>query len=165
MPRLPAVLACILAAGSAAADPATPPSAAPLAEDEILVVDEKDLPRMWREIGEQGKQLELGAPMRGEDRFELGCVSVGFVVEADGRVRTAQVLRSEPPRKLDAAGLRTARALRFEPGPDNEARLPVYSIRTWSVGRADVKDVVAAMAPCMVDIEVPPPGPAPVDGR
>lgn len=157
MPRLPAILACMLAAGAAAAaDPATPPSGAPLAEDEILVVDEKDLPRMWRELGRSSRQLELGTPMRGEDRFELGCVSVGFVVEADGRVRTARALRSAPPRVLDAAGLRTARALRFEPGPDNEARLPVYSIRTWSVGRADVKDVVAAMAPCMVDIQVPP---------
>lgn len=148
----------LVAAGSAfAVGPAMPPSAAAaLAEDEILVVDEKDLPRMWRDAGERPRQLDLGTPMRGKDRFELGCVSVGFVIEADGRVRTAKVLRSDPPGVLDAAGLRTARALRFEPGPDNAGRLPAYSVRTWSVGRAPAQDVVGAMAPCMVDIEVPP---------
>ena len=158
MRRLLMVL--VLAGGPAlAADPAPPPAAAPLADDEILVVDEEDLDRMWRRASK--RPTYVNARSAQARRLKSACVTVGFVIESDGRVRTANVLRSQPPGALDADGLRTARSMRFRPGPDNAARLPVYSVVSWSHGRGSMREVAQALEPCIVDIEVPRPSPAP----
>jgi TonB family protein len=129
----------------------TATAAAPLADDEILVVDEKDLGRMWRNVAKGPPQLSPNT----RKPIEVACVSVGYVIESDGRVRTANVLRSDPAGVLDAEGLRAARSMRFRLGPDNDARLPVYSVVAWSYGRGAARTVADAIAPCMVDIQVP----------
>lgn len=150
--------AVVIFAGIALAAEAAPPTAtAPLADDEILVVDEKDLGRMWRNVAKRPPQLSPNAVRR----IDVACVSIGYVIESDGRVRTANVLRSEPAGMLDAEGLRIARAMRFRPGPENEARVPVYSVMTWSYGRGTERTVADAMGPCMVDIQVPAVDPTP----
>jgi TonB family protein len=131
------------------------PTTAPLGDDELLVVDEKDLDRMWRSATKGPPRLSPNPGQRGIDRIDTACVTVGFVIENDGRVRTANVLRSRPEGVLDAEGLRAARSMRFQPGPDNAARVPVYSVVSWSFGRGTVRTVADAIAPCLVDIEVP----------
>lgn len=131
----------------------TAPHAAPLAEDEILVVDEKDLGRLWRRTSK--RPMYLDAQSSRARRLDAGCVAIGYVIESDGRVRTAKVLRSDPPGVLDEDGLRTARRMLFVPGPENEARTPVYSVVSWSQSRTTVEDATAAIRPCMLDIEVP----------
>jgi TonB family protein len=142
----------VLAAGPAfAAGAVQPATSSPLADDEILVVDEKDLDRMWRSVGKGPPRLSPNT----RKPIDLACVSIGYVIESDGRVRTANVLRSDPSGVLDTEGLRAARSMRFRPGPENEARLPVYSVVAWSYGRGTVRTVADAIAPCMVDIEVP----------
>lgn len=148
----------VLAAGPAfAAGTVQPATSSPLADDEILVVDEKDLDRMWRNAAKRPPQLSPNT----FKPIDVACVSVGYVIESDGRVRTAKVLRSEPAGVLDAEGLRAARAMRFRPGPQNDARVPVYSVMTWSYGRGTERTVADAMGPCMVDIEVPVAGTTP----
>lgn len=151
------LFACLLLAGPvvAAGSAASSPSGAPLAEDEILVVDEADLPRMWRDAAKAPPRLSPNPARPGADRIESACVAIGYVIESDGRVRSANVLRSVPPGVLDEEGTRAARSMRFRPGPDNAARLPVYSIVAWSYGRGSVRTVAEAIAPCMMDIEVP----------
>jgi TonB family protein len=150
--------AVLIFTGIALAAEAAPPAAAsPLADDEILVVDEKDLDRMWRAVAKGPSRLSPNT----RKPIDAACVSIGYVIESDGRVRTANVLRSEPAGVLDAEGLRVARAMRFRPGPENDARVPVYSVMTWSYGRGTERTVADAMGPCMVDIEVPAAGTTP----
>jgi TonB family protein len=150
------VLAVAVAAQAVLAQDTQPaPAGGALADDEILVVDEEDLPLVWRHAGKGVPQLSPNPARRGADRIETACVAVGFVIESDGRVRTAKVLRSHPAGVLDAEGTRVARSMRFRPGPDNPARAPVYSVVAWSYGRGTERTVAEAIAPCQVDIEVP----------
>lgn len=150
---LPLAIAAFAPTGAHAQQEAA--SAAAPAEDEVLVVDEKDLDRMWVGTEKSPVQIKPNMARGATARLDAGCVTIGYVIETDGRVRTANVLRSDPPGVLDAEGLRTARTMRFRPGPDNPSRVPVYSVVSWSVGRGTERTVAGALAPCLVDIEVP----------
>lgn len=150
---LPLAIAAFTPA-SALAQQGAAPAPAP-AEDEVLVVDEKDLDRMWVGTEKSPVQIQPNTARGATARLDAGCVTIGFVIESDGRVRSANVLRSDPPGVLDEDGLRTARTMRFRPGPDNPSRVPVYSVVSWSLGRGTERTVAGALAPCLVDIEVP----------
>ena len=147
------VMMVALGAAAPASAGETPPvkGAGPSAHDAILVVDEKHLDRIWQPLYKGTPRLSLSLR---SDRFELGCVSLGFVIDTDGRVRDAHVLRSDPPGMLDAGGLRRVRALRYRPGPDNSARQPAYSVVTWSYGSDTLRKVSGAILPCLVDTRV-----------
>lgn len=114
--------------GAACAEAQSPPSA------QIAVVERDQLARMWVEKTTRGGSAPMYPPkmvMAGH----VGCINVGFVIEAEGRVGGMRVLRSKihaPPltgelKELQASMGRWLQAKRYKPGPRNPGRLPVFS--------------------------------------
>src|SRR5688572_7392781 len=122
VPTLPILIALALAA---------PPDAGIVPEtsgDEVLVIPQYDLPKMWKRVHEE--QLRFDTDKLREHGY--ACVSLGYVVEPDGHVSTIRVVKSRPPGVFDDAAIAALSKIRFEPGPANAARTPVYSIMSYT---------------------------------
>ena len=123
--------------------------------DEVLVIPQYELPKMWKRVHEE--QLRFDTDKLREHGY--ACVSLGYVVESDGHASTIRVVKSRPPGVFDDAAIKALSKIRFEPGPANEARTPVYSIMSYtaawhSSGNAE-KDNERVLAKCAVLI-LPP---------
>ena len=98
---------------------------------DVLVVAEDELPKLWR--------YERGRAPRFDDallrRHGHACVTLGYVIESDGRPSTVRVLKASPPGVFDAKAIETLNHVRFKPGPANEARVAVYSTITYVSSR------------------------------
>lgn len=59
-----------------------------------------------------------------------GCAYVSYIIDSNGRVASAEVLKSIPSKLFDEASLVAVRKFRFEPGASNPNRLPVRTSDT-----------------------------------
>jgi TonB family protein len=140
---------------------AAPPGAGIVPEtssDEVLVIPQYDLPKMWKRVHEA--QLRFDTARLREHGY--ACVSLGYVIEPDGRASTIRVVKSRPQGVFDEAAIEALSKIRFEPGPANEARAPVYSIMSYtaswrSSGNAE-EDHERVLAKCAVLILPPDAG-------
>ncbi len=137
-----------------AADP-EPPITPTTRGDEVLVIPQAELPKMWKRMPAEPLRFDTGKLRE----HGYACVSLGYVIEADGRPSTVRVVKSRPRGVFDAEAIAALAKMRFEPGPANAARTPVYSImsytQSWrSSGNAE-KDVERVLARCAVVIAPP----------
>jgi len=132
----------------------TPVATAPRV-DELLVVAAQDLPRMWVIVRYGALKF---------DRRKLrdhghACVSVGYVIEPDGRTSTARVLKSDPAGVFDASALSAVEKSRYKPGSRNANRAPVYTTATYTAFVAPAADPARMLArvssSCDVEIVLP----------
>ena len=123
--------------------------------DEVLVIPQYELPKMWKRVHEEPLRFDTGKLRE----HGYACVSLGYVVESDGRPSTIRVVKSRPPGVFDEAAIGALQKVRFEPGPANEARTPVYSIMSytaaWRSSGNAAKDHERVLAKCAVLI-LPP---------
>jgi TonB family protein len=115
----------LLAANAFAADETA------TAGDDVLVVAEGELPKMWKYV--RGRAPRFDAKLLREHGH--ACVTLGYVIEPDGRPSTIRVLKASPPEVFDATAIETLGKVRFKPGPSNDARVPVYSTMTYTAFR------------------------------
>lgn len=97
----------------------------------VLVVAEQDLPKLWRYARGRAPGFDE-ALLR---QHGHACVTLGYVIESDGRPSTVRVLKASPPEVFDAKAIATLNQVRFKLGPANEARVPVYSTITYTASR------------------------------
>lgn len=125
------------------------------AADEILVVSEQDLPKMWT------YKRGISPPFDSSKLREHGhaCVTLGYVIEPDGRPSTIRVLKADPSGVFDATAIAALGKVRFKPGPANTSRTAVYSTITYtgfrSIGGDPARESRRVYARCAMEI-VPP---------
>jgi TonB family protein len=136
---------------------------ATVAKDEVLVVAEQELPRLWRYVR---------YPVPAFDRRQVrehgpACVTLGFVIERNGRPSTIRVLKASPPDVFNAAAIAALAKMRYEPGPENEARTPVYSTITYTAfrGFGNKPEREAARIASKCDMKIVPPAPESEDTK
>ena len=136
---------------------ATPTVELKAAEDEVLVVAEKELPRLWKYT--RGRMPTFDRQRLREHGH--ACVTLGFVIERSGRPSTIRVLKASPPGVFDAAAIATLRKVRYTPGPANHARAPVYSTITYTafldLGGGPEREAARIVSRC--DMTIVPPAP------
>ena len=137
---------------------ATPTVDANVAADEVLVVADTELSKLWK--------YTRGRPPAFDHRLLRkhghACVTLGFVIERSGRPSTIRVLKASPPDVFDATAISTLRKARYKPGPANEARTPVYSTITYAafrdVGGKPEREAARIVSQC--DMTIVPPTPS-----
>lgn len=92
------------------------------ADDDILAVDYKDLPKLWTQVS---------GTVRGESDFPLkyrgGCARFSFIVEKNGQVSTIKMISAFPGSDFADIATRMIKRWRFEPTALNKARTPAYT--------------------------------------
>jgi hypothetical protein len=102
--------------------PAAPSGAA---ADEVLSVAFENLPKVWRRVaGRDEGELRFPA------KFRAGCARFSFIVEADGRTSSFQLLGTFPNFEFGDAAREMVEDWRFEPTALNAERVPAYTEHT-----------------------------------
>ncbi|HJU39810.1 MAG TPA: energy transducer TonB [Tahibacter sp.] len=140
----PVVLGLLLCAGGVAA-----------ADDDVRVVDEKNLSTLWVRDAKQKSWLRPYPSQLIQARI-VGCVAVATLIGSDGRVTPRGVVMVQSNAKkdrqrelLEKTAIGSATALRYVPAPANAARTPVLTYQTFTFaaygdGRPPAIDTLAA---------------------
>lgn len=95
------------------------------ADDEVLSVTYENLPKVWTRVaGRDEGELRFPA------KYRAGCARFSFIVEADGRTSSFQMLGTFPNFEFGDAAREMVEGWRFEPTPLNAERLPAYTEHT-----------------------------------
>ena len=144
----PVVLGLLLCASGVAA-----------ADDDVRVVDEKNLSTLWVRDPERRPSV----PQYPEQLIKArigGCVAVATLIGSDGRVTTRGVVMTQSNATqdwqrelLERAAIRSAAAQRYVPAPANAARLPALTYQTFTFAmhqKGRQPDMKALAAQCAI---------------
>lgn len=92
--------------------------------DFILVVDAKNLENYWLE------KRSVRPAFENAKRSKGGCVSIGFIIEGDGKTSDQRIVASFPDDALDKVWIDVFRRTRYKPAEKNAAKIPVYTVAT-----------------------------------
>ncbi len=95
-------------------------------EDELLVVAPADLNQYWTVTKRKAPTYPRTQLRQGIE----GCVTLGFIIEANGKVSSPKVIAAEPGRVFAAAAIKAIKRWRFEPSGSNASATPVYTTQT-----------------------------------
>ena len=154
-PRLTSLLAMAIALAVTSVEAA---DTAASANTDVLVVAEHELPKLWKYARGRAPRFDE-ALLR---KHGHACVTLGYVIESNGRPSTIRVLKASPPAVFDASAIATVQHVRFKPGPANEARVPVYSTITYTgslnMGGNPAREAARVAARCAMRIVAPAAG-------
>jgi hypothetical protein len=133
-------------------------SGAAAANDEVQVVDEKNLSTLW--VLDTKRSPPPKYPVQLLRARIGGCVAVATLIESDGRVTTRGSLLTQSNatsdrqrEQLEKAAVDAAAALRYDPAPANAARKPTLTYFTVGYAMHDAgrpPDVDAVKARCAI---------------
>lgn len=75
-----------------------------------------------------------------------GCMSMQFTIDSNGKVYDPKLLALQGSTNMYQGMLSYLKDLRFKPAPDNQARVPVRTVFTWSYGTSTAKATEAEAA-------------------
>lgn len=114
-------------------------------EDELLVVAPADLNQYWTVTKRKAPTFPRTQLRQGIE----GCVTLGFIIEANGKVSSPKVIAAEPGRVFAAAAIKAIKRWRFEPSGSNASATPVYTTQTLNfevAGNGSERELDAAQS-------------------
>ncbi|MFK7958731.1 MAG: energy transducer TonB [Lysobacterales bacterium] len=94
----------------------------PFLSDDVHVIGYEQLPEYWLL---ENKKVSFRTRWPDDQQPPCGMITLSYIIDSNGNVFNAQVIRSEPKGYFDWPGVKSLALRRFSPAPSNARRLPV----------------------------------------